>query len=113
MPERPLLATPYVLLKRSRRKDLRLERAGPVLAITPEQKRAFTQLFELRNRFLHFEPLGWSINTTGMAVMFEKVLTIVGQTIDDGWSFRHLSDSDRERLAQLYHNLVVSLANLE
>ena len=66
MPPKPRLAPPDILLKRARREDKRIERAGPTLTISPHQKRSFDRVFDFRNAFLHFEPLGWSIETSGM-----------------------------------------------
>lgn len=111
-PAKPQLAKPDVLLKRARRADKRIESAGPLLTISPDQKRSFTRLFEFRNGFLHFEPLGWSIETSGMPAIFEDVLQVVRQTVEDGWSFRHLDDHDRASLAEVMHDLSRQLAAL-
>lgn len=112
MPPRPRLAPPDVLLKRARRDDKRVERAGPTLTISPHQKRSFDRVFEFRNAFLHFEPLGWSIETSGMPSIFENVLQIVGQTLADGWSFRHLDDHDRAELERVLHDVTRRLEEL-
>jgi hypothetical protein len=109
MPKRPRLASPNDLLKRARRYDKRIERAGPVLEISHQQKKSFKTLFDLRNCFLHFEPLGWSIEISGVPSILHDVLQIVGQTSEDGWSFRHLSDERRADLEivlqELFHRL--------
>ena len=105
LPNNPRLASPKELLKRARRSDKRFERAGPTIAIDSSQTKAFNQLFEFRNAFLHFEPLGWSIETSGMVHIFERVFSIVDQTICDGWSFRHLAPQDRHRLKNVRRDL--------
>ena len=98
-PERPQLAKPDILLKRARRGDLRKEHAGPVLTLTPCQTFSFKKLVRLRNSFLHFEPMGWVIETRGMTSIFEQVLTIIDQVVDDKyWAFRHTSEEDHEHL---------------
>ena len=97
-PVNPRLARPRELLKRARRADKRLETAGPPLTISDTQKRAFERLIEFRNAFMHFEPLGWFIETSGMVRIFEEVLSIIEQTSNGGWAFRHLIDRDREQL---------------
>lgn len=112
IPPKPRLAPPDVLLKRARHEDKRIERAGPMLTIGSHQKRSFDRLFAFRNSFLHFEPLGWSIETSGMPYIFENVLQIIAQTVQDGWSFRHLDDHERADLENVRDDLTRRLAEL-
>ncbi|HEY9038310.1 MAG TPA: hypothetical protein VIN05_05115 [Roseovarius sp.] len=111
-PEKPFLARPTELLKRAVRANQRIENAGGILKINAAQKKAFNKLFHFRNSFIHFEPLGWTIETSGMSEIFERVLEIVGQVIDDGWAFRHLNDHDRQRLRNVQHDTHHLLATL-
>ncbi len=101
LPQRPKLANPHELLKRVRREDKRLERAGCVLTLNVEQKRAFKRLFELRNDFSHFEPKGWSIEVSGMPSIMLESLKIIEQIYSAGWAFRHLDDCDDADFARL------------
>jgi hypothetical protein len=112
-PKDPCLAKPGMLLKRARRTDKRLEPAGPILNIDSNQARAFRRLFHLRNAFLHFKPLGWSIETSGMVSIFQEMLSIIDQTITGGWSFRHLGNHDRKQLDQVRLELLHLLGDLD
>jgi len=103
-PKKLRLASPDELLKRARR-EKRIERAGPTLSIGVDQKRAFTRIIGFRNTFMHFEPMGLSVEVSGMTAIFERVLSIIEQVIEDGWSFRHLSDEDRKHLVRVCQDL--------
>ncbi len=111
-PEKPLIAPPKELLERAVSADKRIESAGAILTIDDAQKKAFNTLFDFRNSFIHFGPHGWTIETSGMSAIFEKVLKIVNQVIDDGWAFRHLNDHDRQRINNVRHNTHDLLAKL-
>lgn len=109
LPSKPRLETPDKLLKRAQRDDKRLERAGAILQVTPEQKKSFSRLFEFRNAFLHFEPLGWSIETGGLPKMFQDNIGLIRQASNDGWSFRHLEDRETVELRDLLDTLMEHL----
>jgi hypothetical protein len=43
----------------------------------------------IRNQFVHFSPLGWSIDVSGMPALGELIARVIGAVIDAGWGFRH------------------------
>jgi len=43
---------------------------------------------EIRNQFVHFEPMGWSLEVSGMAGLAKLVSRIVGDVLEAGWAFR-------------------------
>ncbi len=104
-PKYAKLAPPHTLLKRARRADLRKEQAGSILKLNSSQTREFKKLVRLRNEFIHFAPMGWAIETSGMTSMVERVLTIIEQVIKDDWSFRHQSDDLRTHLIEACQNI--------
>lgn len=59
----------------------------------------------VRNQFVHFEPLGWSLEVSGIPDIAALTSRIVGDIADVGWAFRHKSDvwmcALRKDLAQL------------
>lgn len=112
VPSKPLIEKPDALLKRARREDRRLEKGGAILQVTPEQKSSFDRLFEFRNAFLHFEPLGWSIQTKGLPKMFQDNIGLIRQASNDGWSFRHLEDNEIAELRELLDTLMEHLGAL-
>lgn len=104
-PKAPKLAKPRELLKRARREDLRFERAGPALSVSSDQIRSFARLSHFRNQFLHFEPMGWSIEVSLLIATFSDILQIIDQVIDDGWSLRHLEEKKSDELKRVVHAL--------
>lgn len=46
---------------------------------------------EVRNQFVHFEPMGWSIEVSGVPEFARTVARILSEMLDMGWAFRHLS----------------------
>lgn len=112
LPNRSHLASPTELLKRARRQDKRIERAGPILQVNSRQAKSFKRLFDFRNAFLHFEPLGWTIETSGMSSIFIDVVQLVELTVSDGWSFRNLNDHDLADIQTILHELRRHLAEV-
>lgn len=44
---------------------------------------------EVRNQFVHFEPMGWTLEVMGMQFIIPVVLRIIADILDAGWAFRH------------------------
>ncbi len=53
---------------------------------------------EIRNQFVHFEPMGWSIEVSGIPEIAKLVARIIGDTLRMGWAFRHLDRAQREEM---------------
>ena len=43
----------------------------------------------IRNQFIHFEPLGWSIEVSGIPKVGVLIARIIREILDMGWAFRH------------------------
>lgn len=63
---------------------------------------------EVRNQFVHFEPMGWSIEVSGVPELARTVSRILSEMLEMGWAFRHLDGEERtlltvdlERLARI------------
>lgn len=48
----------------------------------------------VRNQFTHFEPMGWSLEVSGIPEIAMLVARIVSEITDTGWAFRHKSGMD-------------------
>jgi len=57
----------------------------------------------IRNQFVHFEPMGWSIEVSGVPGIAKLMARIIGEIIEHGWAFRHL---DLNQLEELKRNLL-------
>ena len=53
---------------------------------------------ELRNQFIHFEPMGWSIEVSGVPGLARLVARIVSDVLEAGWGFRSMDSAWREAL---------------
>ncbi len=53
----------------------------------------------IRNQFVHFAPMGWSIEVSGIPAAAALVARLVGDIVVIGWAFRHQDRSWREALA--------------
>jgi len=53
---------------------------------------------EVRNQFVHFEPMGWSLEVSGLPAMAALVSRIIGETLEMGWAFRHKDAAWRHAL---------------
>jgi len=43
----------------------------------------------IRNQFTHFEPMGWSIEVSGIPEIANLVSRIIGEILEMQWAFRH------------------------
>jgi hypothetical protein len=43
----------------------------------------------VRNQFVHFEPMGWSLEVSGIPDIAALTGRIIGEIADAGWAFRH------------------------
>lgn len=60
---------------------------------------------EIRNQFAHFEPMGWSIEVSGIPEITKLVARIIGDILNAGWAFRHQDRTQREEMQRSLHTL--------
>nr|CAD6602153.1 type II toxin-antitoxin system RelB/DinJ family antitoxin [Rhizobium sp. Khangiran2] len=60
---------------------------------------------ETRNQFAHFQPMGWSIEVSGIPEIAKLVARIIGDILGMGWAFRHQDCAQREELRRTLHAL--------
>ncbi|MFK0209547.1 hypothetical protein [Agrobacterium sp. NPDC090283] len=60
---------------------------------------------EIRNQFAHFEPMGWSIEVSGIPEIAKLVARIIGDILRTGWAFRHQNPAQREEMLQSLRSL--------
>ena len=53
---------------------------------------------EVRNQFVHFEPMGWSLEVSGVPAIGQLIARILREMLDMGWAFRHLEREARAAL---------------
>lgn len=60
---------------------------------------------DFRNQFTHFEPMGWSIEVSGIPEIAQLVARIIGDILRTGWAFRHLDRARCEEMQRILHAL--------
>jgi len=107
------LADAETLFKRLYNEQKRRELgAGKVLDIKVTQRRSFRHLHDLRNDFSHFTPKGWSIELTGLPVIFLDALDVIEEISEDPWSFRHMEPQEHVQLKNLINQLRTELGQI-
>lgn len=53
---------------------------------------------EVRNQFVHFEPMGWSLEVSGVPAIGQLIARVIDEMLDMGWAFRHLGTDGRAAL---------------
>jgi len=53
----------------------------------------------VRNQFVHFEPMGWSVEVSGIPAIGALVARIIGDILDARYGFRHQNRNWRDALA--------------
>jgi len=53
---------------------------------------------EVRNQFVHFEPMGWALEVSGLPTLAALVSRIISDTLEAGWAFRHKDAEWRDAL---------------
>ena len=51
---------------------------------------------EIRNQFIHFEPMGWRIEVSGIPSLAQLTARIIKDIHGRGWAFRHLDPVKKE-----------------
>lgn len=54
---------------------------------------------EVRNQFVHFEPMGWSLDISGVPGLARLIARIIGEMLDMGWAFRRLGGEERTAMS--------------
>ncbi len=60
---------------------------------------------DFRNQFVHFEPMGWSIEVSGIPEIAKLVARIIQDIFSMGWGFRHQSLVQREDMQRCLDTL--------
>jgi hypothetical protein len=98
-PKTYLMALPELLKAVRKERSAGDQRAESAVAISDEELRLLKHFNDnIRNQFVHFEPMGWSIEITGIASLVELIVRIIEGILDAGWAFRHADDDQRLEL---------------
>jgi hypothetical protein len=112
-PPREKLAIPDVLFERLYDIDARIEFAGEIIAVTESERSSFRKLTDLRNGFAHFTPKGWAIELDGLPRIFLDILNVIVRIAEDPWAFRHMKNTQRDKLQTLLGEMRGVLENFE
>lgn len=53
---------------------------------------------DVRNQFVHFEPMGWSLEISGLPELGKLIARLIEEMLDIGWAFRHKDDDWKQTL---------------
>ena len=99
------------LLKAVRKPNSAGDRSNPRGIALSDTELAWLRRFHdtIRNQFTHFEPMGWSVEVSGMPGLARLCARIIGDVSEIGWAFRHKDrcwraslERDRKELASSY-----------
>ena len=98
-PPKIWVASPLELLDRLGSMEKRFEEAGRAISITDQQKESFKDFNdELRNKFTHFSPRGWSIEIEFIKERMKDILDIFDMIIEDPNPYWHMSCDEKNAL---------------
>ncbi|NJR31504.1 hypothetical protein HC762_01945 [bacterium] len=97
-----LLALPD-LLKKVRKENSAGDGSNSFHVRISDQDLAWLTSFHeiLRNQFVHFEPMGWSVELSGLPGLSRLVARIIGDISKCGWGFRHLNEEQKADMVYL------------
>lgn len=98
-PKTVLMALPD-LLKAVRRPNSVGDRSGPSGIAVSDAELAWLRRFHeaVRNQFVHFAPMGWSLEVSGIPGIGALTARIVAEVERAGWGFRHMDAGARHAL---------------
>lgn len=99
-PRTQLMALPD-LLKAVRKPNSAGDRSNDLGIVISDTEFAWLRRFHdtVRNQFVHFEPMGWSLEVSGIPEIGVLVARIIGEILEAGYGFRHHDRAWREALA--------------
>lgn len=62
---------------------------------------------DIRNQFVHFEPMGWSIEVSGIPEIAKLIARIIREIFGIGWAFRHQDIAQRNEMQRSIQALAV------
>lgn len=67
------------------------DRSNSVGVHLTDQELAWLRRFhdQVRNQFVHFEPMGWSLEVSGVPQLAKLIARLIEEMLDVGWAFRH------------------------
>ena len=98
-PETRIMALPD-LLKAARKPNSAGDRSNNLgIPITDTELERLSKFHTtVRNQFVHFEPMGWSLEVSGLPAIARLVARIVLDILNAGWAFRHKDHEWKEDL---------------
>lgn len=90
LPETRLLSLPDLLKKVRKKRSVGSAEDGREINVTDRELQHFQHLHDnVRNQLVHFEPLGWSLDVSGLSTLIPATIRIIRQIQKAGWAFRH------------------------
>lgn len=77
-----------------------------IISVDETTRNAFEKLVDFRNDFAHFTPRGWSIEVSGLPLIFSRLAQLISEILNGGWAFRHLSTEEQTKMRSILTDLV-------
>ena len=89
------------LLKAARKPNSAGDRSNPNGVLISDNELRWLKRFhdKIRNQFIHFEPMGWSIDVSGVRSLAVLVARIIREIAHVGWAFRHKDQEWKQSLS--------------
>ncbi len=109
-PPKAYLAELPILLKKIRKDGCSGDQQpGSAIGLSDSELQHLIHLHsEVRNQLIHYEPISWSLDVSGLGVITPLIARIVTDILNFGWAFRHESEDwcsqlrvDLEELARV------------
>lgn len=96
------------LLKAVRKPNSADDHANPIGIAISSSELDWLRRFhdEVRNQFVRFEPMSWSLEVSGIPELAKLIARIIRDILGVGYAFRHLDCSDREELSANLESLI-------
>ena len=62
---------------------------------------------DIRNKFVHFEPMSWSIEVSGIPEIAKLIARIIQDILEIGWAFRRQDIAEREEMERSLKTLAL------
>lgn len=105
-PKTHLMSLPD-LLKAIRKPDSSGDGSNTPGVVLSDSELAWLKRFhdDVRNQFTHFEPMGWSIEVSGIPGLAKLVARLIEDIANAGWAFRHKDAAWKSSLGGMLKSL--------
>ncbi|GBG07406.1 hypothetical protein PAT3040_01956 [Paenibacillus agaridevorans] len=84
-----------------------------IFVSTKQINTSINELNELRNKFIHFMPLGWSLNITGLPSLGLDIVEVLKFLVHESGNIYFYEEGHKEHIEQLIEELFCKLTQMK